>query len=488
MHPPGFAMPPTPKHRHHAEHANATRLSLLWSGVRDSLWFIPALSTAGAILLALLIVRLDARWEAGGALGGILFSGGADGARGVLSAVAGSLITVTGVVFSVTVVALQLASSQFTPRVLRGFMADRSNQIVLGIFIGTFTYSVMVLRTVTAGDDEGAAFVPEVGVTLAILLVLVSIAALIYFIDHAARSIQVGVILARETEHTMHRVEQLFPSQIGEEETDTAADAPGAPAATVLAARSGYLLAVHGQGLFELSDVGRMTIRMEPPIGAFVLEGEPLASVWPVSAVTDEVIEAVREAFLLGEERTPEQDVELGITVIADMAVRALSPGINDPTTAQLSIDRLAEILARIGRVPEPVPARIGPDGAVRLLARITTFERAVEIAFGQIRHYGGDNPAILARLLDSYERLGALVLPGRREVLVREAERTLERGRLAGLPPGARQALERRGAGCLEALRQPSARSTAPLATTVATGERSRAAPALTHPSDRSA
>ena len=437
---------------HRTERANSTRLAILWASVRDSLWFIPALCTVGAVLLAVLIARLDARWEASGALGGVLFSGGAEGARGVLSAVAGSLITVTGVVFSVTVVALQLASSQFTPRVLRGFMADRANQIVLGIFIGTFTYAVMVLRTVTASDDDRSAFVPEVGVTVAILLVLVSIGALIYFINHAARSIQASVILAREAEHTLHRIDHLFPRDIGEGESPQVA-APTTASATVLAERSGYVLAVNADSLFDLAEEGAFTVRMEPPIGGFVVDGEPLATVWPASAVSPTVIAGIRDAFLIGQERTPDQDAELGITVISDMAVRALSPGINDPTTALLCIDRLLELLARLGRGREPLPSRVGPTGAVRFLARTTSFERAVGLAFDQIRHYGGGNPAIAKKLLDALLRLGALVPPSRRPALVREAEVILEQARLATLPVAELRDVERLAAECLEAL-----------------------------------
>jgi uncharacterized membrane protein len=252
------------------------------------------------LVLALVIVRVDAAWNASGTLDRILFSGGADGARGVLTAVAGSLITVTGVVFSVTVVALQLASSQFTPRVLRGFMADPANQIVLGIFIGTFTYTVMVLRTVTGADDNRAAFIPELGVTVAILLVLVSIGALIYFINHAARSVQAAVILTREAEQTLKRMEHLFPRGFGHPDEDLPVPrAPAAPAAVVLAAESGYLLAVHADSLFNLAEDRRLTIRMDVPVGGFVIEGESLASIWPVSAVDDTAVKAVRDAFVL---------------------------------------------------------------------------------------------------------------------------------------------------------------------------------------------
>ena len=444
----------SPAHRYKSDRANSTRLGLLWSSVRDSLWFVPSISTALALLLALVIVRVDAAWNASGTLDRILFSGGADGARGVLTAVAGSLITVTGVVFSVTVVALQLASSQFTPRVLRGFMADPANQIVLGIFIGTFTYTVMVLRTVTGADDNRAAFIPELGVTVAILLVLVSIGALIYFINHAARSVQAAVILTRETQHTLKRMEHLFPRGFGHPDEDLPVPrAPTAPAAAVLAAESGYLLAVHADSLFSLAEDRRLTIRMDVPVGGFVIVGESLASIWPVSAADDTAVKAVRDAFVLGEERTPDQDVDLGIIVISDIAVRALSPGVNDPTTAMLCIDRLAEVLVRLGTSAEPFAARISASGELRFLARVTTFEPAVGLAFDQIRHYGAGNPAIAGKLFDGLQRIGRLVPADRRSALTAQAEMLHEQARDSTMTAGDRESVERAAGACFNVL-----------------------------------
>ena len=168
------------------------RVQVLWVRARDSLWLIPGALTLLAVLLALGLTEAE-RAGLFGPLGldPLVFGGGAEGARGVLSAIAGGLITVTGVVFSVTIVALQLASSQFTPRVLRNFTADRVNQTVLGVFIATFTYALLVLRTIRSGDDAEPPFVPGLAVTLAVVLVLVSIGYLIFFINHSAHSIQV---------------------------------------------------------------------------------------------------------------------------------------------------------------------------------------------------------------------------------------------------------------------------------------------------------
>ncbi|HEU0302351.1 MAG TPA: DUF2254 family protein [Longimicrobium sp.] len=192
------------------------RLRLAWTKVRDSLWFLPCVMTLAGAVLAIAITQAARR----GAfdvevLRSWVFGGGVDGARGVLEAIAGGLITVTGVVFSVTIVALQLASTQFTPRVLRNFTADRGNQLVLGVFIGTFTYTLLVLRTVRSADDGESPFVPRVAVTLAVVLVLVAIGFLIFYINHSARSIQVAAILGRVARRTIGDVRRLFPEQIG---------------------------------------------------------------------------------------------------------------------------------------------------------------------------------------------------------------------------------------------------------------------------------
>ena len=162
--------------------SGASRIDLAWTRVRDSLWFIPSIAVAFASVLAVFAVGIPNPSAGSGLTPMWLFSGGAEGARGVLTAIAGGLISVTGTIFSVTIVALQLASSQFTPRVLGSFMADRVNQSVLGVFIGTFTYTLLVLRTIYSEGQDRSVFVPQVGITIALVLLLVSIGALIVFI------------------------------------------------------------------------------------------------------------------------------------------------------------------------------------------------------------------------------------------------------------------------------------------------------------------
>ena len=166
--------------------------------VRNSLWFVPGLMTLGAIALASMMVQFDQRLDAESRPNSIwLFGGGPESARGVLSAIAGTTITVAATVFSIMVVALQLASSQFTPRLLGSLMRDRGNQYTLGVFIGTFTYSLLVLRTVRSPSEAGAAFIPSASVSLAIVLAIASIAFLIFFIHHSARSMQASNVIVR---------------------------------------------------------------------------------------------------------------------------------------------------------------------------------------------------------------------------------------------------------------------------------------------------
>lgn len=423
---------------------HSSRVQLAWSRVRDSLWFVPSVAVVVGTALAILAVQIptpDSKSELARVW---LFGGGAAGARSMLSAIAGSLITVTGVVFSVTIVALQLASSQFTPRVLGSFMADRVNQGVLGVFIGTFTYTLLVLRTIRSEADDRALFVPHIAVTIALVLLLVSIAALIIYINHSARSIQASVILQRETERTLGRVEVLFPERVGRPVRDLSEDAHDASVPTgssrvVLASHSGYVQALHADALWKLDDAPRarpITIRMDVAIGAFVFPGKRLATVWPVDVVDARVESLVRSAFALGTERTIEQDVEFGLVVIADIALRALSPGINDPTTALQCIDRLTEILAAMGTREVPSNVRRSPDGAVRLLMRTATFSHAASVAFDQIRLFGAENPAVATRLLLSFEDLASVVPSGlldtiraQADAVLRQSRRTLDDG-----------------------------------------------------------
>ncbi|HEV2149116.1 MAG TPA: DUF2254 domain-containing protein [Longimicrobiaceae bacterium] len=419
----------------------------LWSAVRDSLWFLPGVFTLVAAALAAALMALERQgrlWS--GEEPGWLYQGGAEGARAVLNVITGSLITVTGVVFSVVIVAVQLASSQYTPRVLRNFTSDRGNQVVLGIFIGTFTYAVLVLRTVRSSDADAEPFVPRLAVTVAVALLLVSVAALIYFINHVAREIHVTAILDRISRETMGNVHQLFPEHIGRADEAPPPDPrkPEHDSVRVCARQAGYLQVVDQDSLFELGEKKQVVIGMEPKIGEYVLQGRPLASVWTEGRLGEELEQAIRKAFVLGPERTPEQDVEFGMIQISDIAIKSLSPSVNDPTTAIRCIDRLSEILAEFGTRNPPEPRRTR-DGVVRFVASYTTFDAAVKVAYDDIRHFGASIPLVAEHLLEVLSELVTLVPAERRQPLVSQAQAVLYTARQEIENPRDREAVEQK-------------------------------------------
>jgi uncharacterized membrane protein len=402
-----------------------SRLKILWSKTRDSLWFLPTILTLLLSFAGLVLLYLERTGRMTLAPDSVLLPvGGVGGARALLSAVATGLITVTGVVFSVTVVALQLSSSQFTPRVLPNYIADRANQVVLGILIGTFSYSLLVLRVIEEDGEYGRRFVPRIAVAGGMLLAIVSIAALIFFINHAARSIQVSVILESTTRRALDQVERLFPEDFGEDAREEAAlPALSGSSEEVTAAKTGYLQVVDSTAVFAAQMPGIRGVVMERRVGDFILEGEPIARVFAGSPIDEATRQKIRTAFILGSERTRDQDYELTLIQISDIAVKALSPGVNDPTTAEHCLDRLSELILALGRRYHPCRTR-SEDGRLTFIARELPFALAVESAFGSILHFAAGQPKVLARLRVRLETLERLVPPSRRAPLRQMRER----------------------------------------------------------------
>ncbi len=380
-----------------------TRLQKLWDDLRSSLWFIPALIVAGAVVLAVGLIEVEAfsnreqlaeRWP-------LLFGAGAEGSRGLLSTIAGSMITVAGVTFSITVVALTLASSQYTSRILRNFVRNRPNQTVLGVFVGVFAYCVVVLRTIRSGEE--GAFVPGVAVLGALVLAFVAIGFLIFFIHHIAASLQAASIIDSVATETLEAVDRLFPDQMGEAaaghagEKQEPAHAPGTWAA-VPAMETGYVQGIDADALFKLAGERDVVVRMEKGIGEFVIENCPLVSV-SGTPPDDQTIRKLNAAYSVDRYRTVHQDAGYGIQQIVDIALKALSPGINDTTTAINCVDYLGAILARLVARRIESPSR-SDGGQLRVINRAPTFPGLLAHAFDQIRQNAEGNVAVLTRLL----------------------------------------------------------------------------------------
>jgi uncharacterized membrane protein len=411
------------------------RLRALWSEVTDSLWLLPSLLTlAGGAAAVLLVAYNDAIIDALGVdVTDVwwLFGGSAEGAKSVLESISGSIITVTGVVFSVTIIALQLASSQFTPRVLRQFMADRGNQAVLGVFIGTFTYTLLVQRTIR-GDANDETFVPALAVTTAVLLALTSIGFFIYFINHLARSIQAAVVIDSATTSTVGVLRKVFPERLQpgvDERAPSAAELleklglEDGTAQVITAPKAGYLQGIDRRLLLDAAEESDLVICMEVEIGAWLMPGLTVMRVWPARKVEQEKLDELCSALVLGLERTPLQDLKNGTIELMDIAVKGLSPSINDPTTAVNAIQRQAEILLDLAWRVRGDSVSKDDSGAVRVIVRRPRLDDVVDLAFNQVRHYGGDNPSVMIALIETLATLSALSPPLARPAFVQQLQ-----------------------------------------------------------------
>lgn len=396
-----------------------SRLRGHWTELRDSLWFLPAAITLACGLAAIVTVRIDevVRFR-NGPFATWLYAGGAEGARGVLSAIASTMVTVTALVFSITVVALQLASSQLSPRVLRSFMADRGNQVVLGGFIGTFTFALLTLRVVRSPLEERGGFVPALSVSISILLALASVGLLIFFVHHAANGMRANVVMDRVVATTIAAADRAAadeqPAPAASTTSDGAVDRWSNPPASIQAKNAGYLRHVGRDDLARVAATRSAVIQVLPRIGDFVLPGEPLALVRPAAAVDGDLTAEVRAALRLWPERDGHSDVAIGLTQLADIAIRALSPGINDPTTAMHALDRIGHVLLHVGRVwPEshPIPAGARPP---LVLAPIRPFGELVAAGFGAIVPHAAGDAAVSAHLAAVARRVAVLASPDR--------------------------------------------------------------------------
>lgn len=379
-----------------------------WSHLCASFWFLPTLVVAFCAVLAVALIEVDSSlsrdwmddWPR-------LFGAGAEGARGMLVTIAGSMTTILGVTFSMTLVALTLASTQYTSRVMRNFMADRVTQIVLGIFAGIFTYCLIVLRTIRGGDE--GEFVPSLCVAFSVVLAIGGIATLIFFIHHIATSIQASSIIASVAKETLVTLDRLFPDALGQEPTDDEAD-PSLPTPrwqAVMASRNGYLQRVDHAALLCLAREHKTIVRMDRGIGEFVVQDTPLASLALDAPPDDDLIASIRSAYSIDRYRTVQQDCAFGIRQLVDMALRALSPGVNDTTTSVMCLDYLTAILTQLASREIP-SSRCYEEGELRVIAIGQSFANLVAESFDQIRGSAEGNVDVLIRMLGALQTIAS--------------------------------------------------------------------------------
>jgi uncharacterized membrane protein len=392
------------------------RLKQKWSDLRSTFWFLPFLIVLCSIVYAIALIRTDyaggnrwlAQWPR-------IFGVGAEGARDMLSTLASSMMTVMGITFSMTLLALALASSQYTSRILRNFIRSRVTQVTLGTFAGVFVYCLIVLHTIRTGDTP---FVPSLAVFFAFLLAFVGIAVLIFFIHHIASSIQASSIIASVAQETHASIDRLFPEkrEPGPDKTEGEENERLLPPLdertwyAVPAAVSGYIESVDNDAILRLARGGRTIVRMEHGIGEFVVQNTALVSLALTYPPDQETMVALNRAYSVGRHRTVDQDTAFGIRQIVDMALKALSPGVNDTSTAVMCVDYLTAILARLATRQFP-PSHRYEGETLRVMAIVPSFEGLLAEAFDQIRGSAEGNVAILARMLGAFDSIGGLTV-----------------------------------------------------------------------------
>ncbi len=401
------------------------KLLELWRRIQGSFWFLPGLMVTGAVVLAFLNLYFDRT------VGGIgrdatswIVVGGVESARSLLGAIASSMITVAGVTFSIVIVALTLASSQFGPRLVAGFMQDTGNQVVLGTFISVFAYCLVVLVHLPGGV-EGVPM-PRTSVLTALALALVAVAVLIYFFHHISSSMRAGIMVqeaSRALENAIRK--DLVAKPTAEDDrwpplgfADTKAE--------LYATKSGYLSSVDLERLAILASDHGVRILVEAGRGGFVLQGQRVAWVKPPQKLTDELSDLLIEHFVIVEQREDADDLTLAFDRLTEIGVRGLSPGINDPYTAIIVLNRLT---AGLDALLERLPTRselAGSDGTPRVFFKPPDPKAFFERTFGPLRTYGQGDVRVLQAMIDSLTALGKRRQPFWDDLLLSELDHVL--------------------------------------------------------------
>ena len=410
--------------------------------LRANLWFIPSFCVIASIALALFSSWVDDR--VGENVPSLLvFDIDVESARSFLSALSSSMITLTALVFSITILVLQLASNQFTPRVLRTFLRDWKSQLALGIFIATFTYSMLVLRDVRGADSAGGASVPQVSITIAFALVFLSLIAFVAYIHHVANSIRVSSIVDSIGDETRELLSKIY-------DHDLSIPAPkplpaGEPNAVIRTPIQGILTVVDRDGLVEEASRTDCVLSLLPHVGDFIPSGGPIVEVRGTGGVPD--ARTILDLIGLEDDRTMEQDPAFGFRQLVDTGERALSPAVNDPTTAVEVLNQLHDLLRRLAARPFPTGQRLDAEGELRLVYPVVSWEGYVHLAVDEILFYGQTSLEVMRRLRSMLEDLKT-VAPAERDLVLDEAlaeldaviERTFSEEyekRETRLPPG---------------------------------------------------
>jgi uncharacterized membrane protein len=414
----------------------------LWNYLSSSLWFVPILCVLAGVALSFGTIAIDRAWGEG-LVPGSLSAADPDAALAILSTVAISMVTLTGLVLTITMVVVQLAMGQFSPRVLRTVLRDRPSQFAIGVFVATFAHAMLVMREVRAssgGDEEG--FVPSLAILVAFVLVLIGVMVLVSYVHHIGQSLRVASIIESVGGETRKLIAKMYPP--ARDTPETQPDEPtGRPQRTIEAPESGVLFRIGDDELVEAASDVDVRLLLLTKLGDFVPKGTPVLAVYGRDPSLGD--EELLRCLAFGKERTLDEDVAYGIRLLVDVAVRSLSIGMSDPTTAVQAIDRIHDCLRQLVTRPFPSGQYRDESGRLRLIVPVLSWDGYVELAVEEIRHLAAGSVQVTRRLRGMLEDLMTVAPSERRSALERQlslledlARRSFEAGeeREAALRP----------------------------------------------------
>jgi len=384
------------------------RIQDWWQRTRESFWFVPLVYLVSSFILAQGMIALDTAlpknfsspWTAW------VYRVGIDGSRSMLSAISTSMLAVAATAFSITISVVVTASATYGPRLVGNFMSDRGNQNVLGVFVATFLYSLLVLRTISSADETQGlpAFIPHLAVNLAVLLAVADAVVLVWFIHHIATSVRVETLAHGVRENFRHVVDRMHPEETTEDVVHNESLQIGG--GLVKSGTVGFISSIDFSGLCSVAESHDAVVEVIPRVGDHVLPHEPIVRVWPASKVED-ITSAVQRHVRVGDSRSAWQDVRYAEQQVLELAVRALSPGTNDPYTAVNSIEEVATGITIAVSRPTPGNTML-KKGTARVRYGIVGLNEIVDMPFDQIRPYALDHVMVLTALIDLGVRIEA--------------------------------------------------------------------------------
>lgn len=406
-----------------------------WSELKATFWFIPVIIIIIAVLLSVGLVYIDGLISfSQNGLSRLFFVKSSNSARSILATISGAMIGVAGTVFSVTLVALSLASSQFGPRLIKNFMYVRLNQVVLGSYISTYLYCLLVLNAVRDGDHY--TFIPSLSILVAILAAATNIILLIIFIHRIAISIQADKVVSDISDFIFKQLEKMFPDKMAQgNEGDESFDSSNAIARytkriSIKSPKSGYLNYVDNETLIEIITKNKALLELYYRPGGYLVENMEIGLLYTHEDWDKDELKKILNQLVIGKTKTSQQDLEYSVHQMVEIAVRALSPGVNDPYTAITCIDNLTATLCYLAQAKFPSKYCFDEEKNLRIIADTVDFQGVLDAAFHQIRQFSGGNTAVIIRLMEGLITIhGFIKKEKHKKAVIRHAEMVLRCG-----------------------------------------------------------